>query len=277
MREHLRRAADRFGVVIDIDATPVEGVELRSLSSPVRAADGTTWWLRIGREHRKWIDDPDLGDFWSGPVDASVAVQGITIPRVLMSTEWDDRDGVRRVRADLMTLLPGTSCSTSDALRAPVNTPDAWWADLRRAVDTISATPTTRYPTRIARGDARVRKVFGAAVAEAYPVTSWTTAHNDLHWANLMAPDLAVLDWELWGPAPRGKDAATLHLFALLIPDVATRVQEMFGDLLETRDGQAALINVASRILHHADQDGNTDLARAVTDHIASLMTPITA
>lgn len=28
----------------------------------------------------------------------------------------------------------------------------------------------------------------------------WTTAHGDLHYANLCGPDLCMLDWECWGP-----------------------------------------------------------------------------
>ncbi|MFI5800717.1 hypothetical protein [Streptomyces sp. NPDC051677] len=46
-------------------------------------------------------------------------------------------------------------------------------------------------------------------------VSCWTTAHADVHWANLTSP-LRLLDWEAWGRAPEGFDAATLYAYSLL-------------------------------------------------------------
>src|SRR5262249_18638582 len=43
----------------------------------------------------------------------------------------------------------------------------------------------------------------------------WATAHGDLHFANLCAPNLHLLDWEGWGLAPAGYNAATLHSHSL--------------------------------------------------------------
>ncbi|MER5532606.1 hypothetical protein [Streptomyces mirabilis] len=58
-------------------------------------------------------------------------------------------------------------------------------------------------------------------------VSCWTTAHADVHWANLTEP-LRLLDWEGWGKAPKGFDAATLYAYSLLQPDTAARVRDAF-------------------------------------------------
>jgi len=101
---------------------------------------------------------------------------GVSRQRVLASAEWDDPDGERRVRADLVTLMPGRPCSPTDALRVPLDLPDTWWTELRRSVDTIGGTPTTRYASSRARASKRVETVFGRAAAEAFrPVEFETT------------------------------------------------------------------------------------------------------
>lgn len=57
-------------------------------------------------------------------------------------------------------------------------------------------------------------------------VTRFRTAHSDVHWANLMASPLRILDWEGWGRAPEGFDAATLYAYTLLQPNTAAHVRE---------------------------------------------------
>jgi hypothetical protein len=52
-------------------------------------------------------------------------------------------------------------------------------------------------------------------------VTYWHTAHADLHWNNLTAPDRVLLDRESWGQAPFGYGIATLYCHSLLVPGVA--------------------------------------------------------
>ncbi|MGH3550400.1 MAG: phosphotransferase [Pseudonocardiaceae bacterium] len=47
--------------------------------------------------------------------------------------------------------------------------------------------------------------------SEMFADLEWTTAHADLHWGNLRGPQLCILDWESWRPAPAGYDMATLY------------------------------------------------------------------
>jgi hypothetical protein len=69
-------------------------------------------------------------------------------------------------------------------------------------------------------------------------VTEWTAAHADLAWTNLTAPNCYLLDWEDWGMAPRGWDAATLWSASFAVPTLADRVLlERRGDL-DNRTGK---------------------------------------
>jgi hypothetical protein len=116
----------------------------------------------------------------------------------------------------------------------------------------------------------RVSQVLGGAVDTT--VTEWATSHGDLHWGNLTAPGLSLLDWADWGLAPRGNDAACLWGSALAVPDTAERVHAEFRDDLDCRSGKIARLWVCSNILRMADQRADArDLAepaRAAADRL---------
>ncbi|WP_236569269.1 hypothetical protein [Streptomyces sp. MBT58] len=84
--------------------------------------------------------------------------------------------------------------------------------------------------------DATIRQVF-PEVAN-LTVDEWASAHADLTWANVMGPQFCIIDWEDWGIAPRGLDAATLWGNALAIPALADRVWNERRRDLESRSGQ---------------------------------------
>lgn len=88
---------------------------------------------------------------------------------------------------------------------------------------------------------------FGDAVDPT--VQERCTAHADLYWNNLLGPDLAILDWEGWGRAPAGLDAATLYCHSLAHPATAQQVHEVFADQLDTPDGVLAQLYVIARLL----------------------------
>jgi hypothetical protein len=90
-------------------------------------------------------------------------------------------------------------------------------------------------------------------------VTCWTTAHGDLHWANLTEP-LRLLDWEGWGLAPQGFDAAMLYAYSLLQPDTAARVRDIFP-VLESPAGLAAEATVCAQLLQTVRRGDNLALA----------------
>jgi len=157
-------------------------------------------------------------------------------------------------------------------LRGPPNLPDPWWSQLRVALARLANVNTSRFMAPVGQREGRVRQVFGDRVADAMRPQRWETAHGDLHWANVLGPDLVIIDWELWGRAPAGTDAATLYLFSLPAPETAAQVHDVFADVLGSRHGRIALVGVAARILYRARLGDFPDLADAVQDHVGELL-----
>lgn len=84
----------------------------------------------------------------------------------------------------------------------------------------------------------------------------WAPAHADLTWANVTAPEFCVIDWEDWGMAPRGLDAATLWGNSLAVPELAERVWRERRPDLECRPGRLmALFFCAKVVGPHAHPD----------------------
>jgi hypothetical protein len=258
------RAVEHFGLVVT--GEPIEGWHLRSVSARALGRCGPCW-VRVGAEYEQWIDE-----HWTGIPDSNV-ITGVPKPQVLHSLEWNHPDRQQRLRADVMTLMPGHPCSPTDVLHVEFELPQNWWAQLHRAVAIIRATPTTRFAQYTHTKSGRIRKVFGERVAETLQHhTRWETAHGDLHWNNLLCPEFGLLDWELWGLGPVGADAATLYCFSLLVPEVARRVHELFADVLDSPAGHIAQLVVASRILHRAEQGQYPDLANTIRNHIQPIL-----
>lgn len=63
-----------------------------------------------------------------------------------------------------------------------------------------------------------------------------------------------LVDWEGWGRAPAGYDAACLLLHALLVPGVAARVHAELVEQLTSRDGLLAQLYATTRLLQRAEQ-----------------------
>ncbi|MEV5898379.1 hypothetical protein [Streptomyces sp. NPDC052127] len=84
----------------------------------------------------------------------------------------------------------------------------------------------------------------------------WTAAYSDLHWANLTAAPLRLLDWEGWGRTPEGCDAATLYAYTLFQEDVAARVRDAFP-VLGSPVGLAAEATVCAQLLQTVARGDN--------------------
>ncbi|MCP3800358.1 aminoglycoside phosphotransferase family protein [Allokutzneria sp. A3M-2-11 16] len=261
MRLNLARAATEYDLTIT--GTPVFGWRLRSISAPAHSPDGPRW-LRVVTEEPQWAQ----GDGWSGNTDAAALV-GIPKPVVLASTEWAEGEW-RRQRAEVMTLLPGHPCSSTDVLRDELDLPQEWWTELRTCLGTLAATPTTRVNADQEKVNRRIHSAFGPGVT--LDIQQWETIHGDLHWANLMHPRLGVLDWELWGTGPAGTDAATLYCYSLLAPETARTVHEVFADILDSPTGHAAQLSVIARLLRRAEQGDHPDLINPLRHRAATLL-----
>lgn len=258
MRLNLDRAAEHFG--LSLIGEPVFGWRLRTIGAPATGPDGQRW-LRVVTEFPEWA----AGDTWTGNLDANT-IAGISKPRVLDVLEWDEQNW-RHQRTEVLTLLPGVAISPTNELQAALELPDSWWAELRRSIDILRATPTSRTYTDQTRVSERTRDAFGTELR----IRQWETVHGDLHWENLLAPSFALLDWELWGRGPAGTDAATLLLYSLLVPGIAQRVHDTFADQLDTDAGRDAQLAVAAR-LHSRIAGGDfPELAEPLHRHVRGL------
>lgn len=257
----LRRAAGQLAVTVADE--PTFGWHDRSIGARTTRGDGESSWLRVVTERHAWADD----DFWTGNVDAGV-IKGVAKPEILDIVETDE--GEYRVRAELMTFVPGRPCSPTHELRHAVGLDDTWWASLRQSVGHIRATPTTRSAVTQADVTRRFGVFWGDRVSPT--VLRWGAAHADLHWAHVYEPTLAIVDWELWGTAPDGYDAATLYCLSLLVPDVMDRLHGAFADVLDTPDGMRSQLYVIARLLLRTEHGDFPDLAVPLHHHAERLI-----
>lgn len=246
----LSKAAGEAGGTVA--GKPVFGWRDRTIGGVVETPGGQRW-LRVVSEQHRWVG----GDFWTGNADAA-DVPGVAKPRLLRCWEWDDGD--YRLRAELMTLLPGRPCSRTPEVRELVSLPEPWWRELHDSLEALVQVSTERVHVSQADMAHRIRVFFGDRVADP-TVTVWSAAHTDLHWANLMVPACALVDWEGWGMAPAGFDAATLYLHSLLVPETADRVAAEFAGQLESRDGLLSQLFVTGRMLLRINSGDYPDLA----------------
>ena len=259
-----------------LDVEPVGPVvntyDMRSAGR--RARDGgSDLWLRVV------LEDPDYQPAcrWEGNVEAN-AIHGVPKPRLLRWVDWQD-DGPYgqgcRLRGEVMTFAHGTPVASDCVLRADPRLPNSWWDSLSRALMTLAAHPvpkgdpveTVQYTidsTQRHFGVVLDRTVFSGVI--------WTTAHADLHWGNLVGPELCILDWESWRRAPAGYDAATLYCNSLLHPSTAQRVYDIFRSMLDTHSGQVAMLFAVCRYLWTAKESGEY---RALGERLHALGTTV--
>lgn len=259
---YLREAADRLGVTIEGDA--VHGLYDRTMAAP---ASGQTW-LRVNAQHPRWTGD----EMWDGIATATgEPFDSIPMPHHLRSAVWTDDD--LTVRADLLTYVGQQAIGTGLVLQDHVKLPDPWWKALRSGLEPLKRITTTK---RVA-ADPRERSFqthflasFGVEIdAERVEMAM---SHGDMHFGNLTAPELVILDWENWGWAPAGYDAAHLICSASLHPDVTARVHTEFADVLDTYSGGVAQLTAASKYLHHVENGEFPEVAVPIRRHAEAVI-----
>ncbi len=148
--------------------------------------------------------------------------------------------------------------STTPGLCEPPAVDSAWWTGLRTALHGLQQVPApdgrrSHTPGYIARIPNHLTEVIEAGVD--LTVRTWVTSHGDLHWANLTRDSLVLLDWEGWGTAPAGYDAAVLHAYALAEPETAAEVHACFSDVLDTAGSRLAQLLISAEIVQAAPRD----------------------
>ncbi|GAA2657685.1 hypothetical protein [Streptomyces lunalinharesii] len=241
----------------------VWGYAGRTLSGPATSLDDGPAWLRL-------VSAPEEragGKLWEGPTQAQRSVPVVVSrPRLIEVADWS-AEGFA-YRAELYERLTTPPVSRSPAVVDSVALSDAWWQDLHRALDRLADVATGRQAVREQYIRRRVPEFTGVTPGE----ITFTTAHGDLHWANLTAPALTLLDWEAWGTAPVGYDAANLYLHSLHVPDLAERVRKEFAHVLGTPAGRVGELTACTEILQAAPRvPFYADLADLVRRHVDQL------
>jgi len=266
----MRAAHTKACIALDVgpapDAVDHWGWQGRTLGRPVSAEHGACW-LRLASSPA----DEIVTTFWDGAVEAQRQLpRSLPRPRLVGCHDWTA--GRWAYRAELYDLVSGRVLAPSAILTTAADLPASWWAALREALDAIAAVPTDRLTIHRSYLSRVMLRHLGAQAFGSEVTAPWTTAHGDLHFANLVGPDLHLLDWEGWGSAPAGYDAATLHGYSLLVPATAARVRHELAHILDTPAGHYAELAVISEILDSTTHGENLALAEPLRRRAALLL-----
>jgi hypothetical protein len=192
-------------------------------------------WVRIEVKELTRLD----GQSWG--VEAASTLHGIAMPAWHQGLSWLDHDRQVMWRADETDYISDPPIKAGGILATEPQLSEQWWATFNASLDALAAHTTTRIATLSLELITQER--LTAAIYRVFPdvdttITEWTTAHADLGWANLTAPTCYFLDWEDWGVAPRGWDAAMLWSQSLAVPALADRVANERTADLATRSGK---------------------------------------
>lgn len=235
------------------------GWQGRTLGKPATGPYGPGW-LRVVHSSVERAG----GRLWTGPEEAERLVpRHVPRPRLHLVQEWAEGDEV--YRAELYDFVADGAVSATPALTEALSLTAAWWSGLRTAIGGLSTVRTERTAVRQAYLDRAMPKYLaflGRPVPTVPP--AWSTAHGDLHWANLAGPQLSILDWEGWGTAPAGYDAALLHAYSLAVPETAERVRRELSDILASEAGRFAELVVITELLQSAERGDNRELVPAL-------------
>jgi hypothetical protein len=190
-------------------------------------------------------------------------LSGVAKPAWYQAVSWSDPDHAVWWRADETELVTAAPIKLGGTITTDPQLPTTWWATLRESLTALARYTTTRVAKLHAASASQAyisslvgKAASGASVPVDRTVTERTTAHADLTWANLTAPRCWLLDWEDWGTAPRGLDAATLLLGSLTVPTLANRIRHEFADDLGSRSGHLVTLALCAELTSYPDYAG---------------------
>lgn len=201
-------------------------------------------WVRVERRQR-WRTP---GAVWIG-LEAAATIREVKKPEWFQGTTWVDPAREVVWRADEMERI--TAPVVGD-LATAATLPEAWWLSLRESLTALAAHQTERVGMSQAHLTKRISEVFDDVDTN---VDEWSTAHTDVHWNNLSI-EAHLIDWEDWGLAPRGYDAACLWQASLPNPELAAQVQREFASDLGTRSGMIAQLLLCANAIRVARRRG---------------------
>lgn len=274
-RFDLRRTAiddvlDRVGQSLQV-RLDAEGAIRKRRSIGLRSDRAT--WIRI--ECRGWekLD----GQGWG--LEAAAVLRDIPRPDWYAGVSWLDPERGVVWRADETALVEEPPVGRS---ASAVTLTDQWWTALAAALDALAAHRTTRIATPDCEPLSQER--VNAVISKVFPgidttIDEYATAHADLNWANVTGPELWIIDWEDWGTAPRGLDAANLWFSSLREPTMAEKVREHRRADLASRTGKIMALWRCAEFLGWAgaEEPGSTAVryeAERLVRELTSVATP---
>lgn len=210
-------------------------------------------WVRIEARRPEKIG----GQGWNG-TECAALLAGIAKPDWYAAFSWRDAERAVMWRADETSLVTAAPVKPGGILTSEPTLSEDWWVSLDASLTALAAAPTTRVstpdtePMTQHRLTETIKRVFPGLTDT--QIDEWTTAHADLNWANLTAPECFLLDWEDWGRAPRGLDAANLWVNSLAVPALARRVRERRSADLNSKSGRLAALFYCAQIVMAADE-----------------------
>ncbi|WP_328502156.1 aminoglycoside phosphotransferase family protein [Streptomyces sp. NBC_00457] len=260
MRRAFARSAETLGATVT--GPEVWGWHGRTLSARAQYPDDRACWLRL----LSAPEDKATGKIWEGNRDAAALFDG-RVCKPLLYDSTQSRSNGYAYRAEVHQYVAEPVVSTDPVPRTDPNPLARWWESLRADLEYVSSTPTDRVAVRQEWVDRTVPRFLHIPGPR---ITDWTTAHGDLHTANLTAATPYLLDWEGFGLAPVGYDAATLLAYSLLVPAFAHRIRDTFP-VLKTEPGRVAQIIVITEVLQSASRGDHPELVPALRALAAEL------
>ncbi|MFE1252006.1 hypothetical protein [Streptomyces sp. NPDC058735] len=219
-------------------------------------------WVRVERRSFDRIG----AQGWNG-TEAAAVLHGVSMPKWYAGLAWRERDEPVMWRADEMVLVTAPLVGQAALVIEDPQLLDGWWAALNASLDALAAQRTHRIATPDT--ETATQELVTGTIRAVFPevdatVDEWTPAHADLTWANVTGPEFCVLDWEDWGMAPRGLDAATLWGNSLAVPALAQRVWAERRPDLESRSGRLMALFFCAKVVgpHAHPQDPRLEPAR---------------
>ena len=249
--------------VLDVQQAgdPVHDQRLRAAG--VRVLDhGVPAWLRVV------FDDPEWGrgSYMDGTVTAN-EIRGVPKPDIIRWQDWDDNG--RHIRGEVSTYVEDSTIADDMLLTAPADISGPWLASLRDALIALEQNPVPTGGVDLDDVSHGAQAYFGCELDLAK--VRWTAAHCDLHWGNVTAPTFTIIDWEIWGRAPAGYDAATLYCTSLLQPPISVGIWQALAPFPDTPDGRLATVAAAVRLLRFVDGGDYLPLARPLREHVREI------
>ncbi|MGH3855401.1 MAG: aminoglycoside phosphotransferase [Pseudonocardiaceae bacterium] len=237
----------------------------RTLSQPVTKLHSPAW-LRVACAPIGRV----VTTFWDGSIEAESAMPA-SVPRPKLRRWHDWNDQCWEYRAELYDHATVRPAATTPVLTTAPDLPTAWWAAVRVTLNDVASVRTSRLTIHQSFLDHTMPRLLGTPIDTTAP-RPWTTAHGDFHFANISAPTLCLFDFEGWGLAPAGYDAATLHSYSLLVPPIADRIRTELVEMLDTPSGRFAELVTITELLHATTRGDHLALAEPLRRRASILL-----